>query len=58
MTIISSNKVKISLYTLDSWKHNAQKYRIDSGLNTDLLKIIKVPNNKKHLEFSTGFSQF
>lgn len=57
-TIISFNKVKIDLYTLGPWKYNAQKYRTDSGLNSDLLKIIKVPNNKKHLEFSKGFSQF
>lgn len=55
-TLISSNKFKIILYTSGPWKYNAQQYRIDSGLNSDLLKIIKVPNNKKHLEFSNRFS--
>lgn len=49
---------KLAFNTLGPWEHNAQKYRTDSSLNSDLLKIIKVPNNKKSQEFSKGFSQF
>lgn len=49
-TTSSSHKVKSSLCTLAPWKPNVQSYGIDNGLNSGLLKIVKVSNNKNFLK--------
>ena len=52
-----SDKVKMSLYSLGSWKHNAKKYTINSGLNWDLLTVINIQNlkKKKNIKFFKDF---